>query len=103
MIAWLDGANYQLTGFTKNISSEADRMIVRVFSNTEQEVRINEVNDVVSTTEKGKVSAPFSIDNCAAGLNVGGNNIEFCNQAEFGKSYLAVVNSAGKITVIEEE
>ena len=102
MIAWLDGGNYQLTEFKKSTYSETDRFVVRVFSNTVLPVRINEVNDVVAMMEKGKVSVPFSINNCAAGLNVGGNNIEFCNQAEFGKSYLAVVDSDGKITVIEE-
>ena len=75
---------------------------MRVFSNTALPVRINELSAVVATLEKGKVSVPFSIDNCASGLNVGGHNIEFCNQAEFGKSYLAVVDSDGKITVIEE-
>ena len=103
MVAWLDGNQYQLTSFKKSSTRAANRFVVRVFSNTNLDIKINETDEIVAATEKGKVSVPFTIDNCAAGLNVGGNYIEFCNQAEFGKSYLAVVNSAGKIVVIEEQ
>ncbi len=102
VIAWLDGTRYQLTRFFKSRADEAGVFKVRVFSTTAMAVKINGNEAIAATTEKGKVTTHFSIDDCATGLNVGGNSIDFCNDAVFGNSYLAVVNSNGKIVVAQE-
>lgn len=102
VIAWLDGNAYQLTGFNKSTADEAGVFKVRVFSSTAMPVKINGNETIATTTEKGKVTTHFSIDDCETGLNVGGNPIDFCNDAVFGNSYLAVVDSNGKVVVAQE-
>ncbi len=101
-IAWLNNNVYQLSIFKKSVSNEAGVFRVRVFSNSVQDVTINGDSTVVATTEKGKVTGFFSISDCSTGLNVGGNFIELCNDAVFGKSYIAVVDQNGKVVVAEE-
>lgn len=102
VIAWLDGTKFQLTGFKKTLADEAGVFKVRVFSTTALAVKINGNEAIATTTEKGKATTHFSIDDCATGLNVGGNSIDFCNDSVFGNSYLAVVDSNGKVVVAQE-
>ncbi len=102
VIAWLDGTTYQLTGFYKSRADEAGVFKVRVFSTTAANIKINGNEAIAATTEKGKITTHLSIDDCATGLNVGGNSIDFCNDAVFGNSYLVVVDSNGKVVVAQE-
>jgi len=100
-IAWQSGDGYRLAVFNKSSSDEAGRFSVRVFSNTVQEVSVND--SVVASTVEGQVIGPFSIVDCAAGLAVGGNVIDLCNEVVYGESYLAVVDAGGKLIVVPEQ
>lgn len=101
LIAWLDGNAYRLTGFKKSAANQVGVFRVRVFANSALSIRLNGSNTVVATTEKGRVTTYFSVDNCATGLRLGNNFINICNDVVFGKSYLAVIDDGVKAVVAE--
>ena len=102
VIAWLNGDAFRLSSFRKSTADETGVFKVRLFANTELDIRLNGNNTVVATTEVARVTTHFTVDDCATGLRVGDNFINLCNDAVFGKSYLAVIDDGAKAVVAEE-
>lgn len=100
-VAWLSGANYKLSVFEKHTSVQADVYNVRIFANAEMSVKINDSDQVVKTTEIGKVTQKFEINNCATGLQINGNYIDLCT-VDLGKPYLVVADLNGKRIITQE-
>lgn len=101
LIAWLDGSDHKLSLFKKSSSSRDNLYRVRVFANNKLDVYLDDSNNKLLTTEVGKVSNYFSVEKCT-GLVVGDNNIDLCS-GDFGRSYLAVVDDNGLITLVKEQ
>ncbi|SFD26873.1 hypothetical protein [Pseudoalteromonas denitrificans] len=100
-VAWLSGTDYQLSVFDKQASDKADVYSIRVFANSQMSVKINDSDQVVQTTEIGKVTQRFEVNNCETGLKVSGNYIDLCT-LDLGKSYLVVADTNGKRVLIQE-
>lgn len=100
-VAWLLGVDYKLSLFKKTNSDQANVYKVRIFASSVMNIKINGSEQVVATTEKGKISETFAIDDCANGLEVGDNFIDLCS-GDFGKSYLVVADESGKRVIAQE-
>jgi hypothetical protein len=100
-VAWLSGTDYRLSVFEKQASNTADIYSVRVFANSQMSVKINDSDQVVTTTEIGEVTEKFEINNCATGLQIGENYIDLCT-VDLGESYLVVADSNGKRVITQE-
>ncbi|PAJ71761.1 hypothetical protein CJF42_24980 [Pseudoalteromonas sp. NBT06-2] len=100
-VAWLSGTNYKLSVFEKQTSVQADVYNVRIFANAQMSVKINDSDQVVKTTEIGKVTQKFEINNCATGLQISGNYIDLCT-VDLGKPYLVVADLNGKRIITQE-
>ncbi|MDU0353926.1 hypothetical protein RS130_08285 [Paraglaciecola aquimarina] len=100
VVAWLDNRDYDISVFQKRKSNMADVIRVRIFANDRYAVFIDGSNASSFITDKGEVSDYFSVHNCSE-LSVENNNINLCS-ADFGLSYLAVVDEHGLVSLIEE-
>lgn len=99
-IAWLDNNDYELSIFEKNTSNEDGVYRVRVFSDGQYPVYINGKTNREFVTKEGEVSDFFSVENCTE-LKIADNNIDLC-KGDLGKSYLAVVDKDGLLSLTEE-
>ncbi|PKH87615.1 hypothetical protein [Colwellia sp. Bg11-28] len=100
-IAWMDNNSDVLSIFEMKPSNQNDVFRVRVFANTALSVKILGSDADFTETIAGEVSETYTINNCAD-LYVGGNEIDLCQQGDFGQSYLVVVDSQGLITYGKE-
>ncbi|XPF95022.1 hypothetical protein ACM9HF_03120 [Colwellia sp. RE-S-Sl-9] len=99
-VAWLDNNDYELSIFEKETSNMDGLYRVRVFSNGQYPIYINGNTTNTLFTKKGEVSDFFSVEKCTE-LKIANNNIDLC-KGDFGKSYLAVVDENGLLSLTEE-
>jgi len=100
-VAWLNNNNDTLSIFQKKTSSVSGVFSVRIFANANLTVKILGNATNFTNTVAGQVSETYTVESCAD-LYVGGNEIDLCQQANFGQSYLVVVDSDGLITYAKE-
>ena len=74
---------------------------MRIFANAELEISIKQ-QAAISSTEMGEVSASFAIEGCSD-LQVGVIPIDLCQTADFGRSYLVVVDADTGSTLVTQE
>jgi hypothetical protein len=101
-IAWLLNNNNKISLIEKShhTNTSSNFYNVRIFSSAVLNIS-NINNDSLGATEIGVASIYFSVSHCDE-LKVGGNNIDLCQIANLGQSYIAVVDSTGTIIVVEE-
>ncbi|MDP2562296.1 hypothetical protein [Psychrobium sp. 1_MG-2023] len=100
-IAWMDNGNEVLSVFEKKASNQNDVMRVRVFANQALSLNILDDDANYPNTEAGKATPTYTLQNCSD-LYVGGNEIDLCQQGNYGESYLVVVNQQGQISYAPE-
>ncbi|MCE2596452.1 hypothetical protein K6Y31_16775 [Motilimonas cestriensis] len=101
VVAWMMSSQFKLTYFGKESSDQDGVYKVRLFTHTAMPVSINGSGQVDLTTEQGKATRALAINNCASGLEVGGNKIDLCN-ADLGRSYLVVIDQTGLRSLMPE-
>lgn len=89
----------QLTVISRQQREQAGKINVRVFADDVYQMTIN--NTVTASTRTGEVSDFYALENCANGLVVDGKPIDVCT-ADFGVSYLLVLNNKGKKLLARE-
>ncbi len=99
-IAWLNGRDYELSLLTKSSSDRNGLYRIRVFANEKLDIYLDGSSSKFLTTKVGDVSDYFSVEKCT-GLVIEGNEIDLCS-GDFGRSYLAVVDDDGLVTLVEE-
>lgn len=100
-IAWQHAGERELSVFEKNPTNEAGKYKVRIFANAELDISINQ-QTAISSTEIDEISASFAIEGCSD-LQVGVTPIDLCQNADFGRSYLVVVDADTSAVVIAQE
>ncbi len=104
-IAWIDHNEYQLSAFEKTPLSTDGSFNVRIFSTVDLvKTTKNMINTPTDAIQKGAISTHFNIQNCATNLthddlNI---NIDICAIAEFGKSYLVIVDNEKQLFIGQE-
>lgn len=101
LIAWQEVQEHQVTILEKSSSNSDGQYRVRVFANQRLDVYVDNNQNKTLTTDVGKISAWLTIAQCT-GLTIGGNEIDLCQAGNMGKSYLAVVNQDGLISLAQE-
>ena len=101
-VAWIDNGDYQLSAFNKAPLSTNGAYNVRIFTTLDLDVTNNDENAPATTIQKGKISTPFNIKNCATSLTVGDTDIDICTVARPGQAYLVVVDDQGQLFVGQE-
>lgn len=99
VIAWEASGDSALSVIHKKQNNNADAFNVRLFTNGNYDIYIDNVE--VLTTEKGKVTNYLTIENCSGGLKLVDKVIDLC-AGNLGASYLLVVNSNGMLVMAEE-
>jgi hypothetical protein len=100
-LAWSHNSERALSLFEKNPTNESGKFKVRIFANAVLDISINQ-QAAIASTEIGEVSTPFAIEGCSD-LQVGELPIDLCQSANFGSSYLVVVNNESGSVVIAQE
>ena len=100
-LAWSHNGERELALFEKNPTNESDKFKVRIFANAELHISIHQ-QDASSSTEMGEISTSFAIEACSD-LQVGELPIDLCQSANFGRSYLVVVDAQTGSVVIAQE
>ena len=100
LVAYLEKKEYKLSFFQKSSSNRADSYRVRVLANDKLDIYIDGITSKHLTTKTGQVTEYFSVEKCT-GLVIEGNSIDLCT-GDFGRSYLAVVNKDGLISLARE-
>ena len=99
VIAWEASNERALSVVAKKQHNDANVFNVRLFANGSYDVSV--AGSKVLTTEKGKVTGYLTVSSCADGLKVAGQAIDLCS-ANFGASYLLVVDGNGALVMAEE-
>lgn len=100
-IAWQQNGEREFSLFEKKPTNQANKLKVRIFSNAELDISINQ-QAAISTTEVGVVSAVFAIDGCSD-LSLGEFAIDLCQSGDYGRSYLVVFdNESGSVVIAQE-
>ena len=86
----------------KAAANQEGQYTVRVFANADLVISLNQQTNVVPATEAGLVTPVFSVDGCGD-LEVGIHPIDLCQYADFGYSYLVVLNDKTGAHVIVKE
>jgi len=100
-VAWQQNGDRELSLFEKKPTNESDKFKVRIFANAELDISINQ-QAAISATEMGEISASFAIEGCSD-LQVGELPIDLCQSADFGRSYLVVIDNENGSVVIAQE
>ncbi len=101
LIAWQENYIHQLSLLQKSSSDHDGQYRVRIFSNQKLNVYINGSPKILLTTRVAEASDWLTVEHCR-GLIVGDNEIDLCQTGNLGKSYLAVINQDGLISLAEE-
>lgn len=101
-IAWQEGQSSTLSVVEKATANQANKYVVRVFTNAELDIQLNQQPTGLPQTEIGTATNSFSIDECAD-LMVGDHAIDLCQSANFGSSYLVVLDNLTGVYAIAEE
>lgn len=101
VVSWESSNEYKISVLERKPSNTSDVFRIRVFTDSDMNIKINGSDKVVATAKKGEVSSAFTINNCSDSLQVGNNHIDLC-QGDIGQSYLVVVNSNGKQLITQE-
>ena len=101
-IAWLDNNKYSMSfvDFVSNPTS--DSYAIRFFSMADKNIFVGESNSPLVAAIKGKVTATFTFDNCAELEVINDNPSNFCQVANVGESYIAVIGVNGEVTIGQE-
>ncbi|NTS76274.1 hypothetical protein HR060_05275 [Catenovulum sp. SM1970] len=99
VIAWQDGIDKALTIAGRKSNNRADEINVRILADDNYDIVVE--GDSSSSTQAGQVTGFFSVESCSTGLEVGGNTIDLCD-ANYGQSYLLVVDADGKRLMVRE-
>lgn len=101
-IAWQQGQSHNLSLIAKTSANQANQYSVRVFTNADLNISLNQQSNAEPTTDAGQVTAAFSVAVCSD-LEVGNHPINLCQSADFGHSYLVVLdNNTGAYLIVEE-
>jgi hypothetical protein len=100
LIAWINGRDYKLSLLKKSSSDQDGLYRVRVFSNEKLDIYLDGNETKFLTTKVGEASNYFSVEKCT-GLVIEDNEINLCT-VDFNRSYLAVVDAKGLISLVEE-
>lgn len=101
-VAWMMDGDYQISLFNKLSSNQSGKFRVRVFTDATLPILLNGQAGLVENTEPGQVTDVFSVENCSD-LRVGATDVDLCQSADFGQSYLVVVNNlTGSVVVAQE-
>lgn len=100
-VAWQSNGDRELALFEKKPTNESGNFKVRIFANAELDISINQ-QAAISSTEIGEISDSFAIEGCSD-LQVGVIPIDLCQNADFGRSYLVVVDADTSAVVIAQE
>ncbi len=102
---WLvgtDSNNLNLNMFQRTSSNQSGVYRVRVLATQPLNIYLNGSNTATTTTQNNKVTPFYTVQSCATGLKVGNEFIDFCPEANVGRSYLAVADMNGKLMVVQE-
>ncbi len=100
LVAWLNGRDYKLSLLRKSSSDRDGIYRVRIFANDKLDIYLDGSDSKFLTTKVGYVTDYFSVEKCS-GLVIEDNEIDLCT-GDFGRSYLAVVDDNGLISLVEE-
>lgn len=101
-IAWQHDQSNKLSLIAKSTTNQANYYTVRVFTNADLQITLNQLVDVVPATEAGLVTPSFPVEMCSD-LVIGAHPIDLCQSANFGGSYLVVLNENTGAYIIAEE
>jgi hypothetical protein len=101
-VAWTHDGDPELSVFEKEPVNMANRYSVRVFANTDLDVWLVPQQQFIALAKAGQASNSFSVEGCGD-LQVGAHQIDLCQSADFGRSYLVVVNDESGSVIITQE
>ncbi len=91
-IAWTDDSRYRLSVFEKKSPILTTNYRVRLFTDVDADIFIDQEETASFTTEQGVVSQSVSFSDCENGLQVGDNIVDICNNSTEGGNYLVIMN-----------
>jgi hypothetical protein len=100
-IAWNEANDSVLSVFEREDNNKTGVYSVRIFTTAKLAVKEYDSNDTLGITEPGVVTTAFEIDECSD-LIIGENEIDLCQVATLGNSYLVIADTTGQILVVQE-
>ncbi len=100
-IAWTDDSRYRLSVFEKRNPILTTNYRVRLFTDVDADIFIDQEENPSFTTKQGIVSQSVSFSDCENGLQVGDNIVDICNNSTEGGNYLVIMND-GKFRIWAE-
>lgn len=101
-IAWLDNNEYSLSIVDVVSNPSSDNYAIRFFSTTDQNIFVGTSDSSLVSAIKGEITATFTFDNCVDLDVINDNESNFCQIANAGESYIAVIGLTGEVTLAQE-
>lgn len=101
-IGWVNNQSHHLSLVEKSTANQADKYAVRIFTNADLAIHVNQQPGDVAETESGVISSFFSVDVCTD-LVVGEHPINLCQSANVGNSYLIFLDDQTGDYIIAQE
>ncbi len=101
-IAWLDEGEYVINLVEANNNTTESDYTVRFFTSTDQTLHFDGSNLPEIIAEKAQITSSFSFDNCADMELINNISANFCQIANVGNSYIAVIKANGDVIFTQE-
>ena len=101
-IAWIDNNKYSISILNTMSNPDNNSYSIRFFSMSDQNIFIGESNAPLIAAQKGEVTPVFTYNNCADIDTINNKFVDFCQIANMGESYLAVIGENGEIIIGQE-
>ncbi len=89
----------QVTIIPKLQRQQVGKINIRIFADDVYQMTINSTD--TAATRKGEVTDFYALENCANGLVINGKQLDLCS-ADFGASYLMLLDHKGKKLLVKE-
>lgn len=101
-VAWEHDGKPELSIFEKTPANVANKYSVRVFANSNMDVWLIPGQQLIALAKTGEASNSFTVEGCGD-LQVGSHQVDLCQSADFGRSYLVVIsNESGSVVIAQE-
>ena len=101
-IAWLDNNEYSMSIVKLSSNPSSDGYAIRFFSMSGQDISVGDSTSPLVTAYKGEATSTFTFDNCADIEIINGNLANFCQIANAGESYIAIILANGEVIFAQE-
>jgi len=101
-IAWLDNNDFSMSIIAAVSNPNSDNYAIRFFSMTDQNIFVGNDDSSLVSAVKGEITATFTFDNCVDLDVINDNESNFCQVANAGESYIAVIGKNGEVTLGQE-